>query len=381
MIGGMVEVGLAFVCALVAWSATAALIALYARTPQRYLLVWVVSTVSVAIALSAAFPGALLGFSEITFRLFQVGIALLGPLLAAWGAVEYASRSARVRFGSRLVAATLTIVPVVVLIFDQLGGDFDNSFPPMSDHYDVIPRAVLGLVHTVVVATLMGCVIVALIRGRQRPRRTSQQAPVLGLIGLAALLEIAVSRFGLGFLGQLLAAGALVCLWVACVKVQNALWDDADDEFDDEFDDDGFGMEDDVPRRRRATAEGAGDPGNGAAPPERSSRLRGVITIYTIVDGNQEVFDDLADEMVAEVTRRESDTLLFACHTVPSAPLQRIIYAIYRDQLAFEEHQQQPHIVEFSRRTHGRVAATNVIELSLSGASASDSLAAMLMPR
>ncbi|RNL84437.1 putative quinol monooxygenase [Halostreptopolyspora alba] len=374
----MVEVGLAFVCALVAWSATAALVALYSRTQQRYLLIWVVSTVSVAIALSAAFPGALLGFSEITFRLFQIGIALLGPLLAAWGAVEYAIRSPRVRFGSRLVVATLTIVPVVILVFDQLGGDFDSSLPPMSDHYDVIPMAVLGLVHMVVAVTLVGCVLLMLSRGRRRPRPTGQRASVLGLIGLAALLEIAISRFGLGLLGQLLAAGAVACVWIACVKAQNALWSDVDDEFDD----DSFGMEDDVPRRRRATAEEPDDHGNDAGPPERSSsRLRGVITIYTIVDGHQDVFDDLAAEMVAEVTRREPDTLLFACHTVPSAPLQRIIYAIYRDQLAFEEHQQQPHIVEFSRRTHGRVAATNVIELALSGASASDSLAAMLMPR
>jgi quinol monooxygenase YgiN len=66
---------------------------------------------------------------------------------------------------------------------------------------------------------------------------------------------------------------------------------------------------------------------------------------------------------------------------VPSAPLQRIVYAMYRDELAREEHERQPHVMEFARRGASYVVATNVIELSLSGAAASDGLAAMLMPR
>ncbi|MBB4934161.1 quinol monooxygenase YgiN [Lipingzhangella halophila] len=370
------------------------MIALYARNTQLCLLIWVLSAVSVAIALSAAFLGALLGFSGITFRVFQIGVTLFGPVLAAWGAVEFACGSARVRFGSRLVVATLTIVPLVILSVDRLGGQYGSGFPAMSEHYDVIPVYVLGLVHTVVVGTLLGCLIAVLSGGRARPRLAGHQATVLGLIGLAVLLEIIVGRFGLSFLGQLLIVGAVVSLWVACVKVQSPPrdasprgrragrrdgFDDPDDDFDDEPDDGRFGMEDDVPRRRRSAA--GGFDGDGAVPPERATRLRGIITIYTIVEGHQDIFDDLAEEVVAEVTKREPDTLLFACHTVSSAPLQRIIYAIYRDQLAFEEHQQQPHIVEFARKTHGRVAATNVIELALAGASASDNLAALLMSR
>ncbi len=109
--------------------------------------------------------------------------------------------------------------------------------------------------------------------------------------------------------------------------------------------------------------------------------MRGVITIYALAEGRADDFDDVADLVVDEVARREPDTLLFACHTVPSAPLQRIVYAIYRDDLALEEHEQQPHVREFARRVAHSVTATNVIELSLAGASASDHLAAMLMPR
>ncbi len=373
----MVEVGLAFVCALVAWSATAALVALYARNPRHTLLLWILSAASGAIALSVAFIGALLGFSALTFRIYQIGITLLAPLVATWAVVEFAARSARVRFGARLVAATLTIVPLVILSMDRLGDQFDSGLPPLAEHYDVIPTVVLGVVHSVLVLTLLGCAIAVLRRGGEREFSAGQQVMVIGLIGLAVVLELVVSRFGLGAFGQLLAAGAIVSLWVGCFKAQSdpGHWDD-----EDEFDDDPLEMEDDVPRRRRAPADGYENHDTGPAP-QRTPQLRGIITIYTIIDGHQGVFDTLAEDMVAEVTRREPDTLLFAWHTVSGAPLQRIIYAVYRDQLAFEEHQQQPHIAEFSRKIQGRVAATNVIELSLAGASASDNLAPMLMPR
>ncbi|MFD0803186.1 putative quinol monooxygenase, partial [Streptomonospora algeriensis] len=116
-------------------------------------------------------------------------------------------------------------------------------------------------------------------------------------------------------------------------------------------------------------------------PPARQQRLLGIITIYTLAEGRADAFDEAADEVVDEVARNEPDTLLFACHTVSSAPLQRIVYAIYRDELALEEHEQQPHVLEFGRRSSAAVVATNVIELSLSGASATDNLASMLMAR
>ncbi|WP_046472155.1 putative quinol monooxygenase [Allosalinactinospora lopnorensis] len=388
----MVEVGLAFVCALVAWSATAALIAHYSRDPQPSMLVWVVSGVSVAVALSAAFPGALLDFSGITFRVFQIGIGLLGPLLAAWGAVEYTVTSARLRFGARLVVATLTTVPLVILSVDRLRGQFESSYPAMADHYDVIPKSVLGLVHILVLLVILGCVIAVLRRRREHTRLSGHQAAVLGLIGLAALLEILVSRLGMGVLGQLVITGAVVSLWTGCLKAQQPPQSgrgrrggrrrsDFDDEVDDEFDDEpSEAEEDDVSRKRRA-ASGFDGYGGESAPQGRSSRLRGIITIYTLVEGYQDTFDELVEEIVEEVTRREPDTLLFACHTVPSAPLQRIIYAIYRDQLAYEEHEQQPHIMEFARETQGYVVATNVIGLVLSGASVTDNLSSMLMPR
>ncbi|MDA0563706.1 antibiotic biosynthesis monooxygenase [Streptomonospora sp. S1-112] len=405
----MVEVGLAFICALVAWSATAALIARGIRDPRLFMAAWVASAVALAIALSAAFPGALLGFSAATFRMFQIGVGLLGPLLLGWGAVEYAVREPRTRFGTRLVVTTLGIVPLVVLTMDRLRGQFGNGYPAMREHYDFLPGIALGLVHTFAFVALAVAAGAAARRLGERPRGSQHELTVLGLLALTVLLEVIVSRFGLGILGQLLMLGAIAALWTGFLRALNpprerpnrragrggrrrgrggsededgpddeedGVWgrrrkrDDYDD-FDDEYDDD-YGDD------RDADGTDGGEPGGGA---QRRQRLRGIITIYTLMDGRADAFDDYADAVVEQVARHEPDTLLFACHTVPSAPLQRIVYAIYRDQLAFEEHEQQPHVLEFARRSANTVVATNVIELALSGASATDNLAGMLMPR
>ncbi|WP_106581989.1 putative quinol monooxygenase [Murinocardiopsis flavida] len=391
----MVEVGLAFVCALVAWSATAALTARCYRSPQLSMWAWVASVVGVTVALSAAFPGALLGFSAATFRIFQIGVALLGPVLIAWGAVEYAVRSARARFGTRLVVTTLTIVPLVVFSLDRLRGSFTSGYPAFGDHYDILPRFGAGLVHAFVAIALAACAIVVARRMRDAPRTSRHELMVLGLVAAAALLEILVARFGMGVLGQIAVVGALGCMWAAFMQATNPPQErrsrrsggrrargghGADPETDfDEPDDE----EDDVRRKRRRAAEyddydaydEAPAPGGGAA------RMSSVITIYTLSEGRADLFDECADDIVREVGRYEPDTLLFACHTVPSAPSQRIVYAIYRDELAYNEHQQQPHVLEFGRRSAPAVAATNVIELAVSGAAATETLAGMLLPR
>jgi quinol monooxygenase YgiN len=116
---------------------------------------------------------------------------------------------------------------------------------------------------------------------------------------------------------------------------------------------------------------------SGAALP---SRLFGLIAIYTLVDGQGEDFDRLAERTVEAVRRHEPDTLVFVVHTVPNAPLQRIFYEVYRDRMAYKEHRQRPQIEEFFAKHRPYVLATNVIELDLQYAkvSALPSLAALL---
>ncbi len=62
---------------------------------------------------------------------------------------------------------------------------------------------------------------------------------------------------------------------------------------------------------------------------------------------------------------QEPDTLVYIVHAVPSAPLQRILYEVYRDRPAYERHGQQPYVRQFEVDRRPYVLATNVIELGL----------------
>ncbi|GAA1073133.1 hypothetical protein GCM10009642_04270 [Nocardiopsis metallicus] len=380
----MVTVGLTFISALVGWSATAALTAYAQRRPSVAAIAWLVAAFGVTLGLSAAVIGVLFDFGELTFRLLHIGVSLIGPLFMAWGALEYAVRSPNARFTARLFVTALTVVPLVVLSVDRISGRFGTAFPPLGDHYDLIPRSLVNGVQGFVAIILVLAVIAVARRGSRGSGMTDLS--VLGLVVLAVLLCVVVGRMGLGSLGPLLMLGAISSLWGAAAlvaKPRRDLYDD-DDYYDDEYDDEDDELDDEPQeepvRRKRRNADTYDDLyADAPAPPP--SKLRGVITIYTLAEGQGGGFDQLANAVVAEVAKREPDTLLFAAHIVPSAPLQRIVYAIYRDELAQEEHEQQPHVVEFTRRLTAHVVATNVIELSLSGAAANDGLAAMLMPR
>ena len=69
--------------------------------------------------------------------------------------------------------------------------------------------------------------------------------------------------------------------------------------------------------------------------------------------------------MVEKVKALEPGTLAYIVHGVPSAPLQRILYEVYRDEAAFEEHGHQPYIQDFEEERKPFVLATNVIELGV----------------
>ncbi|MFC4589019.1 antibiotic biosynthesis monooxygenase [Sphaerisporangium corydalis] len=105
-----------------------------------------------------------------------------------------------------------------------------------------------------------------------------------------------------------------------------------------------------------------------AGPVRPSPSIYGLLTVFTLMDGMGEAFDRLAEETVEAVRRSEPDTLIFICHAVKSAPLQRIVYELYRDEVAFTEHQRQPHMERFSRERVAHVLAANVIELNVNAA-------------
>ncbi|MGH3269602.1 MAG: putative quinol monooxygenase [Trebonia sp.] len=96
-----------------------------------------------------------------------------------------------------------------------------------------------------------------------------------------------------------------------------------------------------------------------------SMRPYGRLTIFTLLDDKAAEFDRLAERAAEGVRMAEADTLVYVIHVVPKAPMQRIIYEIYRDRAAFEEHERQPHMQRFAADRTSCVLATNVIDLRL----------------
>jgi quinol monooxygenase YgiN len=96
-----------------------------------------------------------------------------------------------------------------------------------------------------------------------------------------------------------------------------------------------------------------------------STRPYGRLSIFTLLDDRAAEFDRLAAQAAENVSLHEPDTLVYVMHVVPKAPMQRIIYEIYRDHAAFEAHQRQPHIMEFEEGRRSCVLVTNIIDLRL----------------
>jgi len=136
---------------------------------------------------------------------------------------------------------------------------------------------------------------------------------------------------------------------------------------------------DEVPDRQNGTVNGGGSVETGDVLPalgeyhprpeslsgDDTSRFYGQIAIYTLLDETAEEFERLAFEVVEQVKAREPDTLVYVMHGVPAAPMQRILYAIYRDEAAFDRHERQPYIRQFEEEREPYVLATNVIELGV----------------
>jgi quinol monooxygenase YgiN len=111
---------------------------------------------------------------------------------------------------------------------------------------------------------------------------------------------------------------------------------------------------------------GADDRASLGGGPDRSrADLFGQIAIYTLLEDRVQEFDQLTQRVVDQVRSSEEDTLVFIVHAVPSAPMQRILYEVYRDRDAYEWHRRQPYVQQFEADRRPYVLATNVIELGL----------------
>jgi quinol monooxygenase YgiN len=112
-------------------------------------------------------------------------------------------------------------------------------------------------------------------------------------------------------------------------------------------------------------------PGEYSQAAEESAPLFGQIAIYTLLEDRVDEFDRLTRQVVKLVRAQEPDTLVYIVHAVPSAPMQRILYEVYRDRAAYEAHRRQPYVVAFEADRRPYVLATNIIELGLQQAKVS----------
>ena len=108
-----------------------------------------------------------------------------------------------------------------------------------------------------------------------------------------------------------------------------------------------------------------------AASRESAAPLFGQIAIYTLLEDRVQEFDQLTKRVVKLVRAQEPDTLVYIVHAVPSAPMQRILYEVYRDRDAYEAHRRQPYVLAFEADRRPFVLATNIIELGLQQAKVS----------
>ena len=99
--------------------------------------------------------------------------------------------------------------------------------------------------------------------------------------------------------------------------------------------------------------------------PAGAPRPYGQLSIYTLHEDKTREFDRLAERAAEGVRAAEPDTLIYVIHVVPKAPMQRIIYEVYRDRAAFLAHERQPHIRQFAADRASCVLATNIIDLRL----------------
>jgi quinol monooxygenase YgiN len=98
---------------------------------------------------------------------------------------------------------------------------------------------------------------------------------------------------------------------------------------------------------------------------EPSGQMFGQITIYTLIEGRTDDFDRLTEWVVAQVRSKEPDTLVYIVHAVPTAPMQRILYEVYRDRTAHDQHLLRSYVQTYYAEQRPCVLAANVIELDL----------------
>lgn len=73
----------------------------------------------------------------------------------------------------------------------------------------------------------------------------------------------------------------------------------------------------------------------------------GLIVRFELLHGHEEVFDALTAETVACIGAGEPGTLVYLTHTERESPGVRVFYELYRDEAAFQAHEETEHVRRF----------------------------------
>jgi quinol monooxygenase YgiN len=84
---------------------------------------------------------------------------------------------------------------------------------------------------------------------------------------------------------------------------------------------------------------------------------------FTLRPGAEEAFDAIARETAETIRAKEPGTLVYVCSEVDGAPNQRIVFELYTDRDAFDEHRHQPHIQHFLAECEKYAESTEIDRL------------------
>lgn len=82
----------------------------------------------------------------------------------------------------------------------------------------------------------------------------------------------------------------------------------------------------------------------------------GLVVRFELLDGHEETFDALTAETVATIRTSEPGTLVYLAHTERESTGVRVFYELYRDEAAFQAHEESEHVRRFlaERKQHPR---------------------------
>lgn len=84
--------------------------------------------------------------------------------------------------------------------------------------------------------------------------------------------------------------------------------------------------------------------------------LYGLVVRFELRDGHEDAFDALTSETLASIRLAEPGTLAYVVHRDALDARLRVFYELYRDEAAFEAHEQAPHIRRFLAERKGHLA-------------------------